>query len=195
MTLLHKFRLSFNAPVVLSFALACLFILLGDKLTAGFLTQHFFSVYRSSLLDPLTYVRFVGHVLGHANWQHLFNNMMLFLVIGPILEEKYGSANLFWVIVITALVTGIINFALLPQTQLLGASGVDFALILLASMTGLKEGEIPLTFVLVALIYLGQQVFDGLFVQDNVSNFTHIIGGLVGSALGYSLNKNKINHY
>lgn len=49
---------------------------------------------------------------------------MLILVVGPLLEEKYGSANILFVILATALVTGIVNFIFFPYTQLLGASGV-----------------------------------------------------------------------
>ena len=116
---------------------------------------------------------------------------MLILVVGPLLEEKYGSANLLFVILATALVTGIVNFALFPRVQLLGASGVVFALILLSSFTSLKEGGIPLTFILVAALYIGQQVYQGIFIKDNVSNLTHILGGLVGAGLGYVLNKNR----
>ncbi|WP_369122599.1 rhomboid family intramembrane serine protease [Facklamia lactis] len=58
-------------------------------------------------------------------------------------------------------------------------------------MTGLIDGENPITYVLVAVIYTGQQVIDGIFVQDNVSNLTHIMGGIVGSSLGYTLSKYK----
>ena len=76
--------------------------------------------------------------------------------------------------------------------MLLGASGVVFAFILLASITSIKDGAIPLTFILVAAIYIGQQIYEGVAVQDNVSNLTHIIGGLTGSALGYVMNKNKM---
>ena len=78
-----------------------------------------------------------------------------------------------------------------PRTMLLGASGVAFAFILLTSFTEFKEGEIPMTFILVAVIYLGQQIWDGLTVDDNISNLSHVIGGLVGSAAGYLLNIRK----
>lgn len=183
--------ISFNSPVVLGFTFACLVVLVLDKFTLGMSTNMLFSVYRSSMLDPLTYVRFFGHVLGHADWGHFFGNMMLFLVIGPLLEEKYGSKKLLFVILVTAFVTGVINFIFFPRTQLLGASGVVFAFILIASMTSIKGGEIPVTFILVAVIYIGQQVYEGTFIQDNVSNLTHIIGGLVGSTLGFILNTKK----
>ena len=50
-----------------------------------------------------------------------------------------------------------------------------------------------MTFILVTVIYIGQQVYDGLFVQDNVSNLTHIVGGIVGSGAGFVMNKNKMS--
>ena len=79
--------------------------------------------------------------------------------------------------------------------MLLGASGVVFALILLSSFTCVREGEIPLTFILVAIIYIGQQIYEGLFIQDNISNLTHILGGLVGAVLGFVMNRNKMSRY
>ena len=190
-----KVKVSFNSPVILTFTIICLISLLLGFVTKGKTTDLFFSVYRSSLLNPATYVRFAGHVFGHAGWEHFLGNIMLILVVGPLLEEKYGSSNMLFVILSTALVTGIVNFAFFPRVQLLGASGVVFALILLSSFTSLKEGEIPLTFILVALIYLGEQIYQGIFVQGNVSNLTHILGGLVGAGLGYVMNKNKMNRY
>ena len=190
-----KIRLSFNSPVILGFTLACFIVLILDKVTGSASTRAFFSVYRSSLASPFTYIRFFGHVLGHASWDHFFGNIMMLLVVGPLLEEKYGSSNILFVILATALVTGVINVIFFPHVQLLGASGVVFAFILLASLTSIEEEKIPLTFILVALIYIGQQVYDGLFIRDNVSNLTHILGGIVGSSLGYVMNKNKMNRY
>jgi Uncharacterized membrane protein (homolog of Drosophila rhomboid) len=124
---------------------------------------------------------------------HLVGNMAYMLLLGPALEEKYGAKNLLAVILITALITGAVHNLLFPRTILLGASGVAFAFILLTSFTEFREGEIPLTVILVAIIYLGQQIWDGLTVQDNVSNLTHVLGGIVGAGAGYLLNrKNRI---
>lgn len=49
-----------NAPVILSFALLSLAALLLGGWTDGATTYRYFSVYRSSLSDPLTYVRFLA---------------------------------------------------------------------------------------------------------------------------------------
>ncbi len=191
----RKLKISFNSPVILSFTILCFLAMILNMITRGFTNQVFFSVYRSSLLSPWTYFRFFGHVLGHANWNHFFGNITLILVVGPLLEEKYGSSNMLFVILATALTTGVAHFIFFPRVMLLGASGVVFALILLSSFTCVKEGEIPLTFILVAVIYIGQQVYEGIFVEDNVANLTHILGGIVGAGLGYVMNKNKMNRY
>lgn len=190
-----KIEISFNSPIILSFTILC-FVSLGlGALTGGWTDQMLFSVYRSSLLNPLTYIRLIGHVFGHAGWEHLWGNITLILVVGPLLEEKYGSSNMAFVILATALTTGIVNFVFFPHIQLLGASGVVFALILLSSFTSIRGGSIPLTLILVAVIYIGGQVYDGIFVRDNVSNLSHILGGAVGAGLGYVMNKNKMNRY
>lgn len=190
-----KMKVDFNSPAILGFTALCTLALILQLLTRGLTTTMFFSVYRSSLFSPFTYIRFFGHIFGHADWSHYIGNMMLILVIGPLLEEKYGTYNIIIVILITALITGLVNFILFPRVQLLGASGVVFAFILLSSFTGIREGNIPLTFILVGVIYLGQQVLEGIFIQDNISNITHIVGGMTGAYLGYVMNIRGKNPY
>lgn len=55
-------------------------------------------------------------------------------------------------------------------------------------MIDFREGEIPITFILVAAIFIGQQVYEGIAVQNNISNIAHIVGGIVGAIIGYELN-------
>ena len=184
-----KLKISYNAPVVLTFVLICLVVLVIDGLTMGKSTNLLFMTYHPSLANPLTYIRFFTHVLGHSGWSHFINNAAYLLLLGPMLEEKHGSQTLLEIIAITALVTGLVNYIFFPSVGLCGASGVVFAFIILASFTGFKDGEIPLTFILVAIIYIGQQVFEGITVTDNISNMAHIVGGAVGAVLGYLLNK------
>lgn len=186
-------KIKFNSPVILSFAFISLLVLILNFLTQGISNQLFFSVYPSRLSNPLTYIRFLGHVLGHANWQHYINNMLLLLIVGPLLEEKYGSRSILIIIFITAVISGLVNVILFPNTALLGASGVVFAFILLSSITSYEDGSIPLTFILVALIYIGGQIIDGLTVKDHISNTTHIIGGMIGSVFGYYMNGKRLH--
>lgn len=184
-------RISFNSPAILGFTLICLAALVLDRITNGLTNHLFFSVYRASLLDPLTYFRFIGHAFGHAGWSHFIGNFMMILIVGPLLEEKYGTVDMICIIITTALITGLANFILFPNVAVLGASGVLFAFILLSSFTSFKEGTIPLTFILIAILYIGENIFSALFIKDNVSNFSHILGGIVGAYLGYNIKPRK----
>ena len=193
-------KITFNSPAILGFSGICLIALILGMITRGQSTHILFMTYRDSLLNPMTYVRQRQHGEdssqgGHQNWAHFIGNMSYILLLGPMLEEKHGTSRIVEIILVTAFVTGLVNFILFPRVALCGASGVVFAFILLTSFTNFKEGEIPLTFILVALIYLGQQVFEGLSIRDNVSNLSHIIGGIVGAICGYCLNIKKKGLY
>ncbi|MDR1869707.1 MAG: rhomboid family intramembrane serine protease [Treponema sp.] len=179
-------RIKYNAPTVLSFTLLCAFVLLLSQNFFPTLTENWFMVpgrgdFRAGSFR--NWVTILTHVIGHANWSHLISNFTLILLIGPMLEENYGSVELLVMIVITALVTGILNI-LFFRSSLMGASGVVFMMILLSSFTNFSRGEIPLTFILVLVLYMGVQFVNSL-QTDNISQFAHIIGGLCGSFFGF----------
>ena len=183
----QRIGISFNSPVILGFAAVCVIAQILNMVTGGASNRAVFSVYGASLLDPLTWVRCVCHVFGHAGWDHLIGNLMYILILGPMIEEKYGAANTAVIIVATAAVTGIVSMIFFPRIMLLGASGVVFAFILIGSITAKEDRKIPVTFILVALLYIGQQVWQGITQQDSISQMSHIIGGITGSVLGFTL--------
>lgn len=184
-------RFKYNAPVVLTFALIALGAFFLNQAFGGTPNRLYFTTYRHTLLDPLTYVRAFGHVLGHHDWGHYFNNMLLFLLLGPILEEKYGSKQMLFMIVITAVFTAIINSVFFPHTSLCGASGIVFMFILLSSVVAVEKGEIPISFIVIVVLYLGREIV-GMMDNNNISELSHIIGGAFGSFFGfYSLGTKK----
>lgn len=183
-----KLRVTFNAPVVLSIVAISFVATLLNYITGGTSGRLVFSTYHSALLSPMSWLRAFTHIFGHADWAHLVGNMSYLLLLGPMLEEKYSSQTLAAVVAITAVITSLVNYIFFPSVALCGASGVVFAFILLSSFTSFKEGEIPLTFILVAVFFIGQQVIEGITVRDNISNLSHIVGGIVGGLLGYGLN-------
>ena len=186
-----KLKITFNAPAILTFALACVVVQVLNVLTHGESNRVLFSTYRSSLINPLTWLRCVTHVLGHADYAHYISNIMLMLVIGTTLEDKYGSRKLFFCILVTALVSGLVQVFFFPATALLGASGIVFMMIVLSSLSGMKNGSIPLTLILVVVLYLGGELWDAITVRDNVSQLTHIVGGVCGMFFGFTLRGRK----
>jgi membrane associated rhomboid family serine protease len=185
-------RIRYNAPTTLTFTLLSgLVLLLSGTILPG-LTADWFSTpapFHSNRLQD--YVKLVSHPLGHASIDHYISNFSFILLLGPILEAGYGSLPVAVMMFATALVTGLLQVFFFPSTILLGASGVVFMMILLASFTNFKKGEVPLTFILVMVIYLGREVFNAVAAKvtpgstNNISQFAHIIGGLVGSFFGF----------
>ncbi|OHE58153.1 MAG: rhomboid family intramembrane serine protease [Treponema sp. GWB1_62_6] len=179
-------RIKYNAPTTLTFAFICAIVLVLDKSLLPSLTESWFMVPGKTGFQAgrvADWMRLFTHIIGHADWTHLISNFSLILLVGPILEENYGSASLFGMIAITALATGLMNVFLFP-TALLGASGVVFMMILLASFTNFNRGEVPLTFILILVLYLGREIFNSL-QSNNISEFAHIVGGFCGSLFGF----------
>ncbi len=186
-----RLKITFNAPAVLIIVGLSFIATVLNYITVGKSGEILFSTYHSAATSPMTWIRMFTHIFGHAGWSHLIGNMSYILLLGPMLEEKYSTTTLVIAVVITAFITGIVNYIFFPGAALCGASGVVFAFILLSSFTGFKNGEIPVTFILVAVFFLGQQIFEGLTLKDNVSNLSHVLGGIVGGVLGYILNRKK----
>ena len=187
-----KLNITYNSPVIITFMLISFVVLIISYITHQKSDMLLFSVYRSSLLNPLFYLRLFTHVLGHQGISHFVGNFMVILMIGPMLEEKYGSDRMLVMILFTAFITGLINVIFFPDTALLGASGIAFMLILLSGFANSKQGELPLTLIFVAILYLGQEIINGIFEQDNISQLTHIIGGGCGCGFGWAITNKKL---
>lgn len=187
-----KLRITFNAPVILTFCLLCTLILVADiyifpKME---LIKNWFCVPGSSkspvpfnFKSGVEYIKLLTHIFGHADWTHLVSNLSFILLLGPLLEERFGSAILTLMIVVTAVVTGVLNACLIPS-PLFGASGIAFMLIILASFTTISKNEIPLSFILVFILFLGSEIFLKSSGPD-ISVLAHVAGGLCGSMFGF----------
>lgn len=175
----------YNSMVILTYFFLSLLVFILKKITAN-RSNKLFSSSRGSIFNPLTYIRMITHILGHSSYNHFRNNFLYILLVGPMIEEKYGSINLLKMIIITALVTALINIIFSKKT-ILGASGIVYMLILLSSLVNLETGKIPVTLVLIFIFYIVTEIRDGLFKRDNISHLSHIIGAIVGFICGFYL--------
>ncbi|MDR1215554.1 MAG: rhomboid family intramembrane serine protease [Treponema sp.] len=178
-------KLKYNSPTILTFTFISAAVLaLNQFLMPNFINQWFMVPGHGDFhFGVRNIVNLFTHVIGHADWSHLVNNFSIILLVGPMLEMRYGSKDMILMMATTALATGLLNVVFFT-TGLLGASGIVFMMILLASFTNFKKGEIPLTFILVLFLYLGQQLLE-VFQSDNISQFAHIAGGVLGSLFGF----------
>ncbi len=170
-------KISYNSPVVLSYVIVCAVLLLLNYLTLGMVNNLL-------VLRKAFSLRLVTYIFAHADISHLTGNMTLMLLVGPVAEEKYGSKNLLIMIFSTAVISGFLN-CLLFHTGILGASGIVFMMIILSAFTNFEKGKIPLSLILVVIFYLGNEILAGLFESDNISQFGHIAGGIMGLVWGF----------
>jgi len=191
-------RIKYNSPVVLTFAIISLLALGLSSLSDGGSNRLMFSVYGNNWGSPMHYFRLLAHSLGHANVQHLSGNILLMLLVGPSVEERYGSLRLLCMMLGTSLVIGLISVLVQPTIMLLGASGIVFMLIILNSFGSSDRGMIPVTLILVVIVYMGQEVFVGVqnilgTTEDSISQLAHIVGGLCGLLFGFIFRSDRKN--
>ena len=137
-----KMRIRYNAPVTLTFALIASIVLASDQLLGtGIIPALFTMPSRSqfSFNSIADWIRLFSHIAGHADWSHLLGNFAFILLLGPILEEKYGSLLVLLMLLITALITGLLN-GFFSDRALLGASGVVFMMMVYGMFAALFVG-------------------------------------------------------
>lgn len=182
----------YNSIVTLSMFFISLATLALNYITKGWSNEKLFSTERASLLNPITYVRLFTHILGHSDWKHFSGNYLKILILGPLIEEKYGWVNFLIMILITAFITGVVNF-IKGNTRLLGASNIVFMLIVLSAFVNMTNNRIPLTLVLIILFYIIDEIFN-IRKDDNIAHYGHITGAICGGIFGFiCMNQNLLD--
>ena len=181
----------YNAVVTLTMFFISLVVLLLDKITKGKANRKIFSTERASLLNPLTYIRFFTHILGHSDWEHLSNNYLKILLLGPLIEEKYGSINYLIMILLTAFVVAVYNF-IKGKEWLKGASCISFMLTVLSAFVNITENKIPITLVLIILFYIIDEI-KKLKKDDNIAHDSHLVRRNLWCSIWFYMYKPTIN--
>lgn len=182
-----KFKITYNAPLTLTFALLCA-LALGINFLSGGWFNHMFACYYTSWADPMMYIRLFTYPFVHANLSHLVSNMTLLLVLGPILEERHGAKMLGIGMMVTSAVAGLFQIIFAQGTALVGCSGIVFMMIVLASFGGARGKGVPLSFIVVIVMYLAMQINSAL-QANNISEMTHILGALCGAYIGFKFRR------
>lgn len=130
------------------------------------------------------YLSLVGYIFGHSSFEHLLGNMSLLLILGPIIELKYGTQRFVFMSILTAFITGLLH-TLLWDNGLLGFSGLVFMYIVLSTLLNIRNREVPFTFILVVVLYFGMEIISSL-KDTQISHFAHLFGGAMGAFWGFS---------
>ena len=175
--------INYNSFITLTIFFISLVIVGINYITDGKANKYLFSTKRGSLLNPMTYIRFFTHILGHSDFKHFSNNYLKILILGPLIEEKYGSELFLLMILITAFITGIVNF-IKTDVSLRGASNISFMPTVLSAFVNLTSNQIPLTLILVIIFYVTDEIKD-MNKDDNIAHYGHLTGAVCGSVFGF----------
>ena len=184
-SLLENIQFDYNSPVILTYLIISLIALLLNCITRGKSNKLLFCNYRSSLLNPLTYIRLFTHCIGHKDWNHFIHNFLFILLIGPMVEEKYGNINLIAMFLITSLIIALFNI-IFNNYCITGASGNVYMLIVLSSFSNITEGKIPLTLILILLFYVTRKKKKSILEGNKqIYHDGHLIGAICGILFGF----------
>ena len=179
-------KVTFKSPITLAFVLmSAIFYFVFQS--SGSIPRLFQLHGDFQLSNWKWYVSLFGYVMGHAGITHLVGNLSIFLLLGPIIEKRYGSQKFLLMIALTAIITALVHIFFWDD-RLVGASGVVFMMIVISSLIDIQGKEIPFTSILIILLFVGQEVLNS-FQHDNISQFAHIFGGVLGFIFGFQFKK------
>lgn len=142
--------------------------------------------------NPFAYMRLFTHILAHSSFDHLKGKMMYLLLVGPSVEHEFGSTALIQIFGLVAFSSALVHILIgKPYTHQLGASGAVFSIILLNSLISATASTVPLSFVITALMWIGDEMWKLLFSSDNVSHHAHLTGAFIGTAMGVFIHRKK----
>lgn len=186
-----KLNIAFDAPVTLTFTLVCIILFILNTLAfKGDLTAKLFAsptvVTGEHGFLPgslLSYFRLFFYVFGITNFSTLITQLLFVLLMGPAMEERYGSIVIGIMIGVSTLFSGVLNACFCNQS-LIGTLPVVFMLIFLNSFMSFSKKKIPLSFLAVFVLFILREIF-----EKNPNGIVGIIiciaGGLCGSLFAF----------
>lgn len=185
------FSFIYDAPVTLTFVIISLLffifdsLILKNKITPLILSSPTTSegTLPFEIKNFLSYLRFFMYSFGGNFSLFYFANLIFILLLGPSIEEKYGSVVIGIMMVVSSVFAGVLN-ACFRSASMIGATSIVFMLIFLNAFLSFSKKKIPMSFVVVFGVYI---VFNVIEPKVNVvvELFINIAGGLCGSLFAF----------
>ena len=187
-------KLIYDAPATLTFAFICVILFAADTfLLKGALSKNYLcspttasgsAAFQAS--SPLSYLRLVLYSFGAASASTLVCNMIFVLLLGPSMEERYGTVVIAIMMTVCILFSGVLT-ACFSKTSLTGCSAVIFMMIFLNSFVSLSKKKIPVSFVVVFFLFIFREIFElgAVSVAEGIKIIINIAGGLCGSLFAF----------
>ena len=191
-------KVAYDAPVTLTFVILCVFFFILNTFVIknGGLGKILASPTSAAgsaafiVKEPLSYLRLLLYIFGSEMGQAvsassgaavLFTNLILIMLLGPAMEERYGSVIIGIMIFVSALFSGVLN-ACFCEVSLVGSVPVVSMMIFLNAFMSFSKKKFPLSFAAVMILFVVLQIFSG---AGAVRIIICIAGGLCGSLFAF----------
>ncbi len=182
-------KVSYDAPVTLTFVIICaiLFLLSTFAIKNGALNKILASPTSTAgalpfiVSQPISYLRLLLYIFGAGEGAVLITNLILIMLLGPAMEERYGSVIIGIMIFVSALFSGVLN-ACFCSESLVGAVPVVSMMIFLNAFMSFSKKKFPLSFAAVMILFVMLEVFSG---AGAIRIIICIAGGLCGSLFAF----------
>lgn len=193
-------RRFFYINIFVSFAFWIMLALGGRTEWVVELAHRLFILRPSEAVLQFNVWQFITSIFNHADFFHLFANMITLFFFGPLVEDRMGSRRFAWFVILGGLAGAVAHTVLAfafgsPQVGLLGFSGAGFAILMAAflwfpNIRVLLFFVIPIPMRVLALIlgiFLAMGILQNLqaagFMGGGVSHVAHLAGVLMGLLL------------
>jgi len=190
-------RIPSNIPISYSglILLICIVVFLLSIIAPGF-------VYNYLALNPDFVMQrpwtLITHMFVHANFDHLFWNMLFLFFFGMELERRVGDKKFLQIYILSGIVAAL-GQMMISGGSLVGASGALYGVmgclaIIAPEIRVLLFFVIPLS-IRSAVVLFALIDFLTLGAGDNIAHMAHIVGLLVGLAYGQMMMKKPKYYY
>lgn len=186
-----KFNFVFDAPVTIVFCLISVILFAFDTFVfKGTLNERILSSPTTisgtlpfMISKPASYFRLILYAFSASNFILLLSNLLFLLMLGPAMEERYGSVVIGIMTGVSVLFSGVLN-ACFCETSLRGCMPVIFMMIFLNSFMSFSKKKIPVSFILIFILYTAKETA-GKKLSETVGLIICISGGLCGSLFAF----------
>jgi len=192
-------KISYDAPITLTFVLVSLFLALLNGLVLKNRLDYILLSSPTRIGGELpfdaqnisSYIKLVLYIFGSNSWGSLFSSLVFILLLGPTIEEQYGSIIIGIMILISALFAGVLNACFCTQC-LRGPIAIIFMLIFLNAFISFSKKKLPLSFVLAFVLFILFIIFDQKGLDNPrtpldllVTIIVTVAGGLCGGLFAF----------
>jgi len=190
-------RLPSGLPVSSSVIIVglCVLVSLASLVVPGFVSNYLVLYPTSVLEKPWT---LITYMFVHANFDHLFWNMLFLFFFGMELERRVGERVFLAVYLLSGIVAAL-GQMVLTSGPMVGASGALYGVmgalaiiapeirVLIAFIVPLRIQYAVAAFAIIDFLSLG--------AADSIAHMAHIVGLVVGLAFGYALADRQRSYY